>query len=100
NIPSVFIANAVTLISDGTSAAMSSFTGGFEHYAPWKTVDGREVVTNLPALEVAVKGVFDQQRFLDILRNFVVFSEETVTDTKTSQKIKALIKRVAKYHQY
>jgi type I restriction enzyme, R subunit len=98
-IPAVFAANAVTLISDGTSAAMSSFSGGFEHYAPWKTVDGREVVTNLPALEVAIKGVFDQHHFLDILQNFAVFSEETITNT-SGQKVKALIKRIAKYHQY
>lgn len=100
DIPSLFVPNAVAVISDGTSAAMSSFTGGFEHFAPWKTVDGREVVTNLPALEVLIKGIFDQRRFLDIVRNFVVFSEETVTEKKTGQKIKALIKRVTKYHQY
>ena len=100
DIPSLFTPNGVAVISDGTSAAMSSFTGGFEHFAPWKTVEGREVVTNLPALEVLVKGIFDQRRFLDIVRNFVVFSEETVADKKTGQKVKALIKRVAKYHQY
>lgn len=90
DIPSIFTPNVVTIISDGTSAAMSSFTGVFEHYAPWKTMDGREVVTNRPALEVLIKGVFDQQRFLDILQNFVVFSDEG----------KGLVKRVAKYHQY
>jgi type I restriction enzyme R subunit len=100
DIPSLFVPNAIVVISDGTSAAMSSFTGGFEHFAPWKTVDGREVVTNLPALEVLIKGIFDQRRFLDIVRNFVVFSEETGTDKKTGQKIKVLIKRVTKYHQY
>lgn len=99
DIPSVFTANAVTVISDGTSAAMSSFTGGFEHYAPWKTIEGREVVTNRPALEVLIEGVFDQQRFLDIVRNFIVFSDETVTDSK-GQRSRVLIKRVAKYHQY
>ncbi|WP_138413309.1 type I restriction endonuclease subunit R [Sinomonas gamaensis] len=90
DIPSLLTPNAVTVISDGLSAAMSSFTGGFEHYAPWKTIDGREVVTNLPAIEVLVKGVFDQERFLDILQNFIVFSDES----------KGLVKRVAKYHQY
>jgi type I restriction enzyme R subunit len=100
DIPKVFTANAVTVISDGTSAAMSSFTGGFEHCAPWKTIEGREVVTDRPALEVLIKGVFDQERFLDILRNFIVFSDETVTDPSTGQKSRALIKRVAKYHQY
>jgi type I restriction enzyme, R subunit len=100
DIPAVFTPNAIAVISDGTSAAMSSFTGGFEHYAPWKTIDGREVVTGLPALEVLIKGVFEPARFLDILLNFVVFSDETVTDKKSGQKVRALIKRVTKYHQY
>jgi len=39
---------------------------------------------------VLTKGVFEQPRFLDLLRNFVVFSDEA----------KGLVKRVAKYHQY
>lgn len=100
DIPSVFLANAVTVISDGTSAAMSSYSGAFEHYAPWKTMDGRTVITDRPALEVLIKGVFDKTRFLDLLRNFVVFSREAVTDKVTKQKTSVLIKRVAKYHQY
>lgn len=90
DIPSIFTPNAVTVISDGLTAAMSAFSGGFEHYAPWKTIDGREVVSGLPALEVLIRGVFDQARFLDIVRNFVVFSDES----------DGLVKRVAKYHQY
>ena len=90
DIPAVFTPNAVTVISDGTSAAMGSFSGGFEHYAPWKTIGGREVVTDRPALEVLLKGVFEPGRFLDLVRNFVAFSEES----------QGLVKRVAKYHQY
>lgn len=90
DIPGVFTPNAITVISDGLTAAMSAFSGSFEHYAPWKTIDGREVVTGLPALEVLVRGVFDQERFLDLIRNFTVFSDEP----------DGLVKRVAKYHQY
>lgn len=90
DIPAVFTPNMVTVISDGTSAAMSSFSAGFEHYAPWKTIDGREVISNKPALEVLLKGVFEPARFLDLTRNFVVFSDES----------QGLVKRVAKYHQY
>ena len=90
DIPSIFTPNGVTVISDGLTAAMSAFSGAFEHYAPWKTIDGREVVAGLPALEVLVRGVFDQERFLDIIRNFTVFSDEP----------EGLVKRVAKYHQY
>lgn len=100
DIPSIFLSNAVTAISDGTSAAMSSYSGGFEHFAPWKTIDGREVVTDRPALEVLIKGVFEPTRFLDIMRHFIVFSDETVTDKSTKQPVRTLIKRVAKYHQY
>lgn len=90
DIPAVFVPNAVTVISDGISAAMSSFTGGFEHYAPWKTMDGRDVVSGVPALEVLIKGVFEPSRLLDIIKNFIVFSDES----------KGIVKRVAKYHQY
>ncbi|MBK0332069.1 type I restriction endonuclease subunit R [Brachybacterium sp. MASK1Z-5] len=100
DIPSVFVPNALTVVSDGTSAAMSSYSGAFEHYAPWKTIEGREVVTNRPALEVLIKGVFEPTRFLDLLKNFIVFSGETVTDKATGQPTRALVKRVAKYHQY
>lgn len=90
DIPALFVPNAVTVVSDGISAAMSSFTGGFEHYAPWKTIDGREIVAGVPALEALIKGVFEPSRFLDIIQNFIVFSDEP----------KGLVKRVAKYHQY
>ncbi|WP_344790669.1 type I restriction endonuclease subunit R [Gryllotalpicola daejeonensis] len=100
DIPSIFVPNAVTVISDGTSSAMSSYTGAWEHYAPWKTIEGREVVSDRPSLEALIKGVFDQRRFLDIVRNFIVFSDETVPDVKTGQEIRTLVKRVAKYHQY
>lgn len=101
DIAPIFDYNALTVISDGVaSAAMSSFTGAFEHYAPWKTIDGRDVVTDRPALEVLIRGVFEPSRFLDILRNFIVFSDETTTDKATGQLIRSLVKRVAKYHQY
>ena len=72
----------------------------FEHYAPWKTIEGREVVSDRPGLEVLIKGVFEPKRFLDLLRNFIVFSDETVTDKVTGQLTRVLVKRVAKYHQY
>jgi type I restriction enzyme R subunit len=90
DVPALFTRNALVVISDGTSAAMGSFTAGWEHYAPWKTIDGREVVTDRPALEVLIRGVFDQRRLLDLLRSFIVYSDEPA----------GLVKRVAKYHQY
>ncbi len=100
DIPSLFAPNTVTVLSDGISSSMSSYTGTYEHYAPWKTIEGREVITDRPSLEVLIRGVFEPRRFLDILQNFIVFSDETVTDKKTGQPTRVLVKRVAKYHQY
>jgi type I restriction enzyme R subunit len=90
DIPSMFTPNAICVASDGLGAVMGSFSAGFEHYAPWKTIDGREVVTDKPQLEVLIRGAFEPARLLDLIRNFVVFSDEPT----------GLIKRVAKYHQY
>jgi type I restriction enzyme R subunit len=90
DIPTIFTANGVCVASDGLGAVMGSFSAGFEHYAPWKTIDGREVVTDKPQLEVLIRGAFEPERFLDLIRNFVVFTDEPA----------GLVKRVAKYHQY
>ena len=90
DIPALFVPNALCVISDGLGALMGSFSAGFEHYAPWKTIDGRTVITDRPQLEVLIRGVFEPARFLDVLRNFVVFSDEP----------SGLVKRVVKYHQF
>ncbi len=90
DIGAMFTPNTLCVISDGLSALMGSFTAGYEHYAPWKTIDGRTVVADRPQLEVLIRGVFERARFLDILRSFVVFSDEP----------SGLVKRVVKYHQY
>ena len=90
DIPSLFTANEVCVVSDGLGALMGSFSAGFEHYAPWKTIEDRTVVTDKTPLEVLIRGVFEPKRFLNLVRNFIVFSDEPV----------GLIKRVAKYHQY
>ncbi|MGH9164618.1 MAG: type I restriction endonuclease subunit R [Acidimicrobiales bacterium] len=90
DIPAMFVPNAVCVVSDGLAALMGSFSAGWEHYAPWKTIDGREVVTNRAPLEVLIRGAFEPARLLDIVRSFIVFSDEPG----------GLVKRVAKYHQY
>src|SRR5437899_3222566 len=36
------------------------FTAGWEHYAPWRTVDGSDLApTNAPQLDVLIRGVFE-----------------------------------------
>ena len=82
---------AVNVISTGTQARLGALGGRFEHYAPWKTIDGRGLApAGVPELEVLVRGVFAPVMFLDLVRNFVVFTDERI----------GLVKRVAKYHQF
>ncbi|MGY1814341.1 type I restriction endonuclease subunit R [Blastococcus sp. SYSU D00820] len=90
-IPALLAHTAISVISTGTQARLGALGGQFEHYAPWKTIDGYGLApAGLPELEVLVRGVFAPGVFLDLLRNFVVFTDERI----------GLVKRVAKYHQF
>lgn len=40
-IPDAFTWNQITVISDGVQARAGTFTAGWEHYAPWKTIYGK-----------------------------------------------------------
>jgi type I restriction enzyme, R subunit len=91
DIPDVFTWNQVTVISDGTLARAGSFTAGWEHYAPWKTIYGQDLAPGgLPQYEVLVQGMFDSAVLLDVVRNFVACYGEG----------RKMAKLVAKYHQF
>ena len=99
-IPDAFTWNQVTIISDGVRARAGTFTSAWEHYAPWKTIDGRDVAPGaVPQIEVLVKGMLEPRRLLDLVRNFTVFSDESRTE-KSGAKTSMLVKKTAKYHQY
>jgi type I restriction enzyme, R subunit len=90
-IPELFRYNAVLVVSDGVEAVAGSLTAGFEHFAPWRTIDGTdESAAGLPALEVLARGMMDRSRLLTLMRDHIVFSDERV----------GLVKRLAKHHQY
>ena len=90
-IPELFRYNAVLVVSDGVEAVAGSLTAGFEHFAPWRTIDGTdESAAGLPALEVLARGMMDRSQLLTLVRDHVVFSDERV----------GLVKRLAKHHQY
>lgn len=89
-IPDVFTWNQVTVISDGVNARAGTFTAGWEHYAPWKTIDGTSVPKGVSEIEVLTKGMFAPDRLLDLVRNFVVYTGDGAN----------MVKKTAKYHQY
>jgi type I restriction enzyme R subunit len=90
-IPSVFRTNAALVISDGIAARIGSLTADRERFMPWRTVDGKDIAPKgTPELETVLKGVFDRRRFLDLIKDFVVFGD-TGSD---------VAKILAGYHQF
>lgn len=91
-IPSLFGYNVLVGISDGISARLGSLTSDRERFNVWKTIEGEKLApSTMPQIEVLIRGVFDKQRFLDLIRYFTIFE----LDTKGSW-----YKKIAGYHQY
>ena len=90
-IPSLFNANELLVISDGRAARLGTITSPREWFLPWKTIKGDKIAASTDLeLETLIKGVFDKQRFLELIRHFIVFEDWE----------DAVIKKVAAYHQF
>ena len=91
-LPSLFAMNAVLAVSDGVIARAGTLTAGQEWFKPWRTIGGEELApVFLPDLQVLIEGLFEQQRFLNLIRDFIVFEDDGSG---------ALVKKMAGYHQY
>ena len=89
-IPSLFIYNALCVISDLASTKAGTITSGIDRFMEWKTKDGNYENTRYAQFDTFFEGIFQRERFLDILKNFICFSNDGL------QKNKIL----AGYHQY
>lgn len=91
--PLAFRHAVLCLISDGVTAKYGTPFTPYEHFAPWNIdEEGQRIDTTAPeydgpeALAVALNGVFQQRRFLELTAGFVNFTSKT--------------KRIAKPHQH
>lgn len=89
-IPSMFIYNAICVMSDLLESKAGTITSGEDRFMEWKTIDGSYENTQYAQFDTFFKGIFQKGRLLDILKNFICFSNET----KSTAKI------LAGYHQY
>lgn len=89
-IPALFTYNELLVISDGLLARVGTLTAPWERFAPWRTVDGEQVVAP-GALELStlLTGMFDKARLLDLVHGFIVFEEAR----------EGVVKKLAGYHQ-
>jgi type I restriction enzyme, R subunit len=90
-ITSLFRTNAALVISDGIAARIGSLTADRERFMPWRTVAGDGPAgKGTPELETVLRGVFDRRRFLDLVKDFIVFGDTGSDVTKI----------LAGYHQF
>lgn len=90
-VPDLFAYNEAVVVSDGYNARVGSLTANQERFMPWRTIKHEDDKPLLDwQLETMVRGFFDRELFLDYLRYFVIFEND-------SDK---LIKKIAGYHQF
>lgn len=90
DIPSLFYYNAICVISDLSTNKAGTITSGLDRFMEWKTKDGSEAVSGFAQFDTFYEGMFQRERLLDILKNFILFSDDG----------KKPIKILAGYHQY
>ena len=91
HIPSLFYYNAFLVISDGVNTKAGTITAPFNRFMDWKKINMEdEVIDTLGVdyknLDTLLYGMFDKERFLDIIKNFILFIPKG--------------KILAQYHQY
>lgn len=89
-IPSMFIYNSICVISDHLTSKAGTITSGEDRFMEWKTKDGSYENTQYAQFDTFFEGMFEKERLLDIIKNFICFSNEGL------KKFKIL----AGYHQY
>ncbi|MEG1506102.1 MAG: type I restriction endonuclease subunit R [Bacilli bacterium] len=90
DIKSLFYYNAFNVICDGVNARVGTITADFTRYMTWKSKEGEHPEEIFDQVDTLLDGVFGKERFIDLVRNFIVFQNG---ETK-------LIKILAGYHQY
>jgi len=89
-IPSMFIYNAICVMSDQLTSKAGTITSGEDRFMEWKTKDGNYENTQYAQFDTFFEGIFQKTRLLDIIKNFICFSHEGINTYKI----------LAGYHQY
>ena len=90
DIPLMFVYNAICVISDQLTTKAGTVTSGEDRFMDWKTTDGSYENTQFAQFDTFFEGIFQKERLLDIIKNFICFSNDG-----TEQ-----IKILGGYHQY
>ena len=88
-VPHLFWFNAFVVLSNGADTRVGATFATWDHFAEWKKInsEGEEGVVSL---ETALRGMCEPHRLLDLVENFIAFTERPGD----------LVKALAKNHQF
>ena len=87
HIPTLFYYNQFMIVSDGVQARAGTITSPWSRFSEWKKIEADDEVTeNMPTHKTLFYGMLRKDRLLDIINNYVLWSEDS--------------KILSAYHQY
>jgi type I restriction enzyme, R subunit len=90
-VPELFRANLLSVISDGITARYGSVSADLDRFMHWRTIDGTSVDEGAALeLETLIRGLLPPPVLLQMLRHFVVYDDEG----------RGPVKKIAGYHQF
>ena len=91
-LSTLFSMNEMLMVSDGVQARVGTLTAGREWFKPWRTISGETLAgPHLTELQVMLEGICEPERFLPLVRDFIVFEDDGSG---------SLAKKMAGYHQF
>jgi len=88
-VPHLFWFNAFVVLSNGADTLVGSTFASWGHFAEWKKINS-EGEQGVVSLETALRGTCEPPRLLDLVENFVAYTERPG----------GLVKALAKNHQF
>jgi type I restriction enzyme R subunit len=84
DIPELFKYNGFCVISDGVNNRAGSFFAPYEFFYGWRKTDGSDLIEKdgIDSLYSMIRGMFDQYRLRDIIRNFIYLPDVSRKEEK------------------
>lgn len=83
DIPELFKYNAFCVISDGVNNKVGSLFSKYDYFYSWRKVNLEDdAVDGINSLYSMIQGLFNKQRLLDVIHNFIYFPDTSKDDVK------------------
>ncbi len=83
DIPDLFVYNAFVVISDGVNNKYGSLFTPYDFFYAWRKVEADDKDEDgINSLKTMIKGLFNKERLLAVIKNFIYFPDQSNKETK------------------